>query len=45
MKKKTFQFLIIVASFLLSLMIFNDWDDFKRGLKGERSLQKSENTN
>jgi hypothetical protein len=45
MNKKIISILIIIVSFLISIMIFNDWGDFKRGIKGEPPIEKKEISN
>lgn len=42
MKKKTILFLILIVSLIISIAIFKDWGNFKRGLKGEPLIEKKD---
>ncbi|ERM83191.1 hypothetical protein P872_16850 [Rhodonellum psychrophilum GCM71 = DSM 17998] len=40
MNKKIISFLIIIVSLLISISIFNDWENFKRGIHGKPPVEK-----
>ncbi len=42
MKKKIISLVIIIVLFLVSISVFNDWENFKRGIKGEPPFEKKE---
>jgi|GEM_PF-2864701 len=42
MKKKIKLILVLIVTLIISISIFKDWGNFKRGLKGEPPIEKKD---